>query len=229
MESLAHYELLEPLGEGGMGVVYKARDARLGRCVAVKVLPAGKASDPERRQRFVQEAKAASALNHPNVLTVHEVGTERGVDFIVTEYVKGKTLAELIPRQGLPPGEALRLAEPAGLVPVDRDCAGGPVTLPDDGGVERKARAPGCRSGTRSPPRRRSAWWSMRFRTPLRTPSRWPPRSAPRLRPIIPLLRTASMACPAGFEPATLGLEGRCSSPAELRADAGAVGRGPRR
>jgi serine/threonine protein kinase len=101
---------VEPLGEGGMGVVYKARDVRLGRWVAVKVLAPGKASDPERRLRFVQEAKAASALDHPNVLTVHEIGSEDGVDFIVTELVPGKTLARLIPPHGLPTHEALRYA-----------------------------------------------------------------------------------------------------------------------
>ncbi len=112
MDRLSHYELVEQLGEGGMGVVYKARDVRLGRFVALKVLAPGKASDPERRQRFVKEARAASALDHPNVLTVHEIGCEDGVDFIVTEYLPGKTLAQLIPRHGLPPREALRYAVP---------------------------------------------------------------------------------------------------------------------
>ena len=112
MDKLSHYELVEQLGEGGMGVVYKARDLRLGRYVAVKVLAPGRASDPERRQRFATEAKAASALDHPNVLTVHEIGTEDGVDFIVTEYLPGRTLARLIPRDGLPPTEALRYAIP---------------------------------------------------------------------------------------------------------------------
>ena len=112
MNRLLHYELVEQLGEGGMGVVYKARDTRLGRFVAVKVLAAGKASDPDRRLRFAREARAASALAHPNVLTVHEIGSEDGVDFIVTEYVPGKTLAELIPPRGLPAREALRWAVP---------------------------------------------------------------------------------------------------------------------
>jgi Tol biopolymer transport system component/predicted Ser/Thr protein kinase len=112
MNRLLHYELLEQLGEGGMGVVYKARDTRLGRFVAVKVLAPGKASDPDRRQRFAREARAASALAHPNVLTVHEIGSEDGVDFIVTEYVPGKTLAQLIPARGLPAREALRWAVP---------------------------------------------------------------------------------------------------------------------
>ncbi|MFN7989657.1 MAG: protein kinase [Thermoanaerobaculia bacterium] len=112
MDRLSHYELVEQLGEGGMGVVYKARDVRLGRFVALKVLAPGRVSDPERRQRFVTEARAASALDHPNVLTVHEIGSEDGVDFIVTEYLPGKTLAKLIPRHGFPPAEALRYAIP---------------------------------------------------------------------------------------------------------------------
>jgi eukaryotic-like serine/threonine-protein kinase len=112
MDRLSHYELVERLGEGGMGVVYKARDPHLDRFVAVKVLAPGKAADPERRQRFVQEAKAASALNHPNVLTVYEIGSEGDIDFIVMEYIPGKTLERLIPRNGLPPREALRYAVP---------------------------------------------------------------------------------------------------------------------
>src|SRR5574340_1774483 len=112
MDRLSHYELVERLGEGGMGVVYKARDLRLGRWVAVKVLAPGKAPDPERRARFVKEARAASALDHPNVLTVHEIGCEDGVDFIVTEFLPGRTLERLLPRGGLPPREALRYAVP---------------------------------------------------------------------------------------------------------------------
>jgi len=112
MDRLSHYELVEQLGEGGMGVVYKARDLRLGRWVAVKVLAPGKASDPERRARFVKEARAASALDHPNVLTVHEIGCEDGVDFIVTEFLPGRTLEKLLPRGGLPPRSALRYAVP---------------------------------------------------------------------------------------------------------------------
>ncbi|MCX6634254.1 MAG: protein kinase, partial [Acidobacteria bacterium] len=70
--AIAHYEILEKLGEGGMGVVYKARDTHLDRFVAIKVLPPGKVADPERKRRFVQEAKAASALNHPNIVVVHD-------------------------------------------------------------------------------------------------------------------------------------------------------------
>ena len=93
-----------------MGAVYKARDTRLGRFVAIKVLLPGKPSDPDRRQRFMQEAKAASALNHPNIVTVHEIGEQDGQTFIVMELVDGKPLNEVIPRQGMRLTEALRVA-----------------------------------------------------------------------------------------------------------------------
>jgi eukaryotic-like serine/threonine-protein kinase len=108
--TLSRYEVLEKLGEGGMGVVYKARDTRLERSVAVKVLPLEKVADPERKRRFVQEAKAASALNHPNIITIHDIDEADGVHFIAMEYVAGKTLDRLIPPHGLPLTEALRYA-----------------------------------------------------------------------------------------------------------------------
>src|SRR5690349_22023494 len=99
--TLSHYQIIEHLGQGGMGVVYKARDTRLDRFVAIKVLPPEKVTDPERRQRFAQEAKDASALNHPNIITVHDIDEADGVSFISMEFVAGKTLASLIPRHGL--------------------------------------------------------------------------------------------------------------------------------
>src|SRR5437867_3364401 len=89
---ITHYHILSKLGEGGMGVVYKARDTHLDRAVAIKVLPPEKTTDPERKRRFVQEAKAASALNHPNILHIYDIDTADGVDFIAMEYVEGKTL-----------------------------------------------------------------------------------------------------------------------------------------
>src|SRR5687767_11502113 len=99
-KTIRQYEILEKLGEGGMGVVYKARDTHLDRFVAVKVLPPERLADAERRRRFVQEAKAASSLNHPHIVVIHDID-EDGMYFMAMEYVAGKTLDELIPRNGL--------------------------------------------------------------------------------------------------------------------------------
>jgi Tol biopolymer transport system component len=107
--TLGHYRLDSKLGEGGMGIVYKARDTRLDRFVAVKVLPPEKTSDRERKWRFVQEAKAASSLNHPNILHVYDIETAGDVDYIALEYFEGQTLADLIGRNG-PVRNALRYA-----------------------------------------------------------------------------------------------------------------------
>jgi len=104
------YQILSVLGAGGMGVVYQARDTRLKRLVAIKVLPADRVSDPERKRRFVQEARAASALNHPNIITIYDIGNEGGVDFIVMEHVQGKTLDQRIPRKGMRLNETLKLS-----------------------------------------------------------------------------------------------------------------------
>src|SRR5512137_1430080 len=91
---LGPYEVIGPLGAGGMGEVYKARDTRLGREVAIKVLPAEFAKDPGRLQRFEQEARAAAALNHPNILVLHDLGTREGAPYIVTELLEGETLRQ---------------------------------------------------------------------------------------------------------------------------------------
>jgi serine/threonine protein kinase len=99
--TISHYEILEKLGEGGMGVVHKALDRHLDRFVAVKVLPAEKITDPERKRRFVQEAKSASALNHPNIITIYDIDCCEGTDFIAMELVVGTTLDRCIPRHGL--------------------------------------------------------------------------------------------------------------------------------
>ena len=107
---LAHYQILSRLGEGGMGIVYKARDTLLSRTVALKVLPPELVDDPERKRRFVQEAKAASSLNHPNIITVYDIVSDEGVDCIVMEYVAGQTLAEILAGKRLALDDALKYA-----------------------------------------------------------------------------------------------------------------------
>jgi Tol biopolymer transport system component/predicted Ser/Thr protein kinase len=109
-QTLLHYRILDKIGEGGMGAVYKAQDTHLDRVVAVKVLPPEKVADPERKRRFVQEAKAASSLAHPNIVVVHDIASAGGLDFIVMEFVDGKTLDQLIGRKGLRLGETLGYA-----------------------------------------------------------------------------------------------------------------------
>ncbi len=108
---LGPYQILGPIGAGGMGEVFRARDTRLLRDVAVKVLPASFASDPERRARFEQEARAASALNHPNIITLLDIGDADGVLFIAMEYIEGKTLRELLGAGQLPTRKVLEIAE----------------------------------------------------------------------------------------------------------------------
>ena len=117
-ESLGPYKIIELLGVGGMGEVYLGEDTRLGRKVAIKVLPPEFASDPERLARFEQEARAAAALNHPHIAVVYDVGAEAGDDgptthFIVQEYLEGQTLRERLDKGGLPLAEALDLATEA--------------------------------------------------------------------------------------------------------------------
>ncbi len=107
---LGPYEITEQLGAGGMGEVYLAQDTRLGRKVAIKVLPAEFASDPERLARFEQEARAAAALNHPHIAAVHDVGVEDGTHFMVQEYLEGDTLREPLGKGALPLKKALGLA-----------------------------------------------------------------------------------------------------------------------
>ncbi len=107
-KTISHSRILEKLGEGGMGVVYKARDTHLDRFVAIKVLPPERVADPERKRRFEQEAKAASALNHPNIIHIYDIDQQDGLDYIAMEHVQGKTLGELIGRKGLKLGDALK-------------------------------------------------------------------------------------------------------------------------
>src|SRR5262245_27090787 len=107
---LSHYEVLEEIGRGGMGVVYRARDVRLNREVALKVLAAERLADPELRRRFLQEARAAAAVQHPNVAVVHEIDEAEGVAFISMELIRGERLADTLRRGALPTARALELA-----------------------------------------------------------------------------------------------------------------------
>jgi serine/threonine protein kinase len=99
---LGPYEILAPLGAGGMGEVYKAKDTRLDRTVAVKVLPGDLAADAHLKARFEREARAISALSHPNICTLHDVGEENGQTFLVMEHLVGQTLAERLKKGPLP-------------------------------------------------------------------------------------------------------------------------------
>src|SRR5690348_15071102 len=106
---IAHYRVVSRLGEGGMGAVYLADDTRLDRRVALKVLPPEVASDPERMHRFVQEAKLASALTHPNVAYIYEIGEHEGLWFLAMEYVEGQPVSVRIQEGPLSVAEVLRI------------------------------------------------------------------------------------------------------------------------
>lgn len=110
--TLGHYRIVELIGKGGMGEVYLADDTRLQRRVALKVLARELASDPDRRERFDREARAAAALNHPNIVTIHSVEEAGGVPFLTLELIDGQTLADVIPEDGLPLDRLLTLAIP---------------------------------------------------------------------------------------------------------------------
>src|ERR1700676_5299262 len=105
---LGPYETLSPLGSGGMGEVYRARDTRLGRDVAIKILPKEMSADAARKQRFEREAKTISGLNHPNICVLYDVGSQDGVDYLVMECVEGETLVKCLEKGALPLEQVLK-------------------------------------------------------------------------------------------------------------------------
>src|SRR4030095_4263045 len=107
---ISHYRILSRIGAGGMGEVYLAEDTQLGRRVALKILPEQFHSDEDRLRRFEQEARAASALNHPNIITIHEVGTDSGTRFIATEFIEGETVRQKLKQSGIGIREAIDIA-----------------------------------------------------------------------------------------------------------------------
>ena len=141
---LSHYDVLADIGAGGMGVVYRAHDTRLDRDVAIKVLPTDRPLSQTARARFQREAMAASALNHPNIITIYEVNSEDNIDFIVMEYVRGATLASVVKKRKLELGEAIRYciqiadaltkAHAAGI--IHRDLKPGNIMVTEDGLVK---------------------------------------------------------------------------------------------
>src|SRR5262245_8840581 len=111
---LGPYEILQPIGAGGMGEVYKARDTRLDRIVAIKTLPARFSSDAAMRQRFEREAHTLASLSHPHICPIFDVGEQNGTGYLVMEFLQGQTLAQRLERGALPLDEALRVAREIG-------------------------------------------------------------------------------------------------------------------
>jgi serine/threonine protein kinase len=140
-KTISHYDIRQKLGAGGMGEIYKATDSRLNRTVAIKVLPPGSADAPDRRRRFIQEAQAASALNHPNIITIYDIVSEQDTEYMVMEFIDGQTLDQAIPPAGMELektldyavqiADALKVAHAAGI--VHRDLKPGNIMVTNSG------------------------------------------------------------------------------------------------
>ena len=149
---LGSYEVVAPIGAGGMGEVYQAHDTKLGRDVAIKVLPEAFAHDPERLSRFQREAKMLAALNHPNIATIHGLEQSDGTSYLVMELVSGETLAERVKRDGaVPIEEALTICEAdrrgAGSRSRERHHSPRPETRQREGDAGRQGQGVGLRFG----------------------------------------------------------------------------------
>src|SRR5438067_597380 len=107
---LGPYEIVAAIGSGGMGEVYRAKDTRLDRVVAIKILPEHISNKPQARERFEREARAVSSLNHPHICTLHDIGHQDGIDFLVMEYLEGETLAHRLRKGPLPPEQLFQYA-----------------------------------------------------------------------------------------------------------------------
>jgi len=110
-KTISHYKILSKLGEGGMGVVYKAEDTKLNRTVALKFLPTNKLGTGEEKQRFEQEAKAAAQLNHTNIATIYEINEHEGETFIAMEYIEGETISDKVKNRPLKIKDAIKIAK----------------------------------------------------------------------------------------------------------------------
>ena len=162
---LGPYEIQSPIGAGGMGEVYRSRDTRLGRDVAIKVLPEHLSGNPELKERFEREARSISSLNHPRICTLYDVGHQDGIDFLVMEYLEGESLAERLKKGPVPLKESLKIgievcealqaAHRAGI--IHRDLKPGNIMLTKTGaklmdfGLA-KAMSPGSGSGSSKAP-----------------------------------------------------------------------------
>ena len=150
-KTLAHYEITRAIGKGGMGEVYQATDTKLGRSVAIKVLPEEFASDAERVARFEREAKLLASLNHPNIAAIYGLEQSEGTRFLVLELVEGQTLSERLVRGPLPVQESLELALQIRRSPRSRPREGrhpsGPEARQHQGHVRRQSKGVGLRAG----------------------------------------------------------------------------------